>query len=366
MNTLSKKIIALTYIIFMLVIFLTPIKLILAQQSDCLSPNVYTSDGRCIKPMNPYVLLAPLPCPDNDVNCTVENGKSVLNSFKFNPNINTLGAYLNLIIKIIIGLSAVLAVVMIVIGGMEYMTSELVSSKEAGKDRIRDAIFGLVLALGAYTLLFTINPDLLSTNINIPEALRVVTVNAPDGGDVSEGINKPAVCGTGSTTTDPARGFCMSGTPANPQPSAGVSAMTNVLKAGSTIMQIDISNRIISFRVKDANGTVRTFNTNALGIGVNGLADEGKGQSGDMKTPKGKWSITDIRTSSDQSQRIANQVGQSMGGVALMLNVGSRGIAIHGNSGNKPGSSAGCVIMSNDDLFAIIPYVKSGIPVNIW
>src|SRR3989338_7860884 len=264
-GNIFTKIITSVYLTLVLTVFLFPVDSILAQPSNCLSPNVLTKDGKCIKPIDPYVLLTPLPCPDNDVNCTVENGKSVFKGFSFNPNIDSLNA-----------------------------------------------------------------------NINIPEALRVVTVNAPDGGDVSEGINKPAVCGTGSTTTDPARGFCMSGTPANPQPSAGVSAMTNVLKAGSTIMQIDISNRIISFRVKDANGTVRTFNTNALGIGVNGLADEGKGQSGDMKTPKGKWSITDIRTSSDQSQRIANQVGQSMGGVALMLNVGSRGIAIHGNSGNKP------------------------------
>ncbi|HEY4494095.1 MAG TPA: hypothetical protein VJB95_01525, partial [Candidatus Paceibacterota bacterium] len=67
-------------------------------------------------------------------------------------------------IKIIIGLSAVMAVVMIVLGGIEYMTSELVSSKENGKQRITNAIFGLVIALGAYALLNTINPDLLKTD----------------------------------------------------------------------------------------------------------------------------------------------------------------------------------------------------------
>jgi len=62
---------------------------------------------------------------------------------------------------------------MIVLGGIEYMTSELVSSKENGKQRITNAIFGLVIALGAYALLNTINPDLLKTDL---ESLTAVTV----------------------------------------------------------------------------------------------------------------------------------------------------------------------------------------------
>lgn len=89
---------------------------------------------------------------------------------------NALGVYLNLMIQVFIGLCAVLAVVMIVIGGIEYMTSELISSKQAGKEKITSAIFGLVLALGAYTILYTINPNLLNTDIKIKDervALRI-------------------------------------------------------------------------------------------------------------------------------------------------------------------------------------------------
>jgi len=109
----------------------------------------------------PYVLLAPLPCQKGDAGCD-ENGKLT----SFDPTgPNKIGGYLNLIIKIFIGLCAVLAVVMIVIGGIEYMTSELISSKEAGKERITHAIFGLLLALGAWTLLNQINPDILNTDL---------------------------------------------------------------------------------------------------------------------------------------------------------------------------------------------------------
>jgi hypothetical protein len=67
-----------------------------------------------------------------------------------------------------------LAVVMIVIGGIEYMTTELISGKEAGKERILHAIFGLLLALGAWTLLNQINPDILKTDLS---SLQNVTVN---------------------------------------------------------------------------------------------------------------------------------------------------------------------------------------------
>ena len=110
-----------------------------------------------------YTLLAPLPCETGTPGCVTGQLKT------FNPTQpNNLSAYLNLMIKIFIGLCAVLSVVMIVMGGVEYMTSELISSKEAGKEKIRNAILGLVLALGAYALLFTINPDLLKSNLDAP------------------------------------------------------------------------------------------------------------------------------------------------------------------------------------------------------
>ena len=82
---------------------------------------------------------------------------------------NSLGRYLNPMITIFIGICGVLAVIMILMGGIEYMTSELVSSKEAGKERIRDALFGLLLALGAWTLLYTLNPDLLKSDVTVPD-----------------------------------------------------------------------------------------------------------------------------------------------------------------------------------------------------
>src|SRR3989344_1896364 len=138
-------------------VIITPINL------NCTLPQVLNeAKDSCITPTNTtYTPLAPLPglpaVPyETDTECP-------------------LGNYLNIIIKLVIGIAAVLAMVMIVMGGIEYMTSDLISSKESGKDTIRNAILGLLIALGAYLILNTINPQLLSVCLDkLPEA--VITI----------------------------------------------------------------------------------------------------------------------------------------------------------------------------------------------
>ncbi len=90
----------------------------------------------------------------------------------------SLSSYLNPMINIFIGICAVLAVIMILMGGIEYMTSELISSKEAGKERIRNALLGLLLALGAWSILNTINPNLLKSDVSIPDANVTTNITA--------------------------------------------------------------------------------------------------------------------------------------------------------------------------------------------
>jgi len=103
-----------------------------------------------------YGLLAPLPNPNGGTLSSIDVSGS-----------GALGNYLNVILKLAIGIAAVLAMIMIVMGGIQYMTSDFISSKEEGKHRITNAIFGLLVALGAWLILYTINPNLLNTNVNI-------------------------------------------------------------------------------------------------------------------------------------------------------------------------------------------------------
>lgn len=108
-----------------------------------------------------YTPLAPLPDPDTG---ELKTSFDTKDSCAF-------GTYLNIIIKIFFGICAALAMLMIIIGGIQYMTSELMSSKESAKESITHAIFGFLLALSAYLILNTLNPDLLNACLNnLPKA----------------------------------------------------------------------------------------------------------------------------------------------------------------------------------------------------
>jgi hypothetical protein len=125
-----------------------------------------------------YNLLAPLPGVGTVFDPTSTPGQ---------PS-TSLGKYLNPMIAVFIGICAVLAVIMIIAGGIKYMVSELPASKGDGKDMITNAVFGLLLALGAWLLLDTINPDLLKSDLNVPDATATVTLSS----DSNSIYTKPA------------------------------------------------------------------------------------------------------------------------------------------------------------------------------
>jgi len=64
--------------------------------------------------------------------------------------------------KLGLGIAVVLTIVMIMFGGIQYMTTESFNGKGDAKKRINDALIGLGLALVSYLLLYTINPCLVN------------------------------------------------------------------------------------------------------------------------------------------------------------------------------------------------------------
>jgi len=78
-----------------------------------------------------------------------------------------LPTYLPGLYKLGISLAGVLAVLMITWAGIEYMMSEAVSSKDAAKRKIYNALAGLILAFLSYLILYTLNPDLVNFDLTI-------------------------------------------------------------------------------------------------------------------------------------------------------------------------------------------------------
>ena len=158
---------------------------------DCPNKNDKLVNGKC----EPETTL-----PPNQTPGTTDTKYSPLAPFPGTGLTDTIdtaapcafGNYLNIMIKIVIGFSAVLAMVMIVMGGIEYMTSSIVSGKEAGKQTIINALLGLLVALGAYVILNTINPNLLNACLNLGTVSIIIdpqeTLRNRAGGGVCEPI----------------------------------------------------------------------------------------------------------------------------------------------------------------------------------
>ncbi len=66
-----------------------------------------------------------------------------------------------------IGIGSIIAVVMIIYAGFEYMYQESIEGKSGAKERITNAFLGLFVILGSYILLKTINPDLVNFQLTL-------------------------------------------------------------------------------------------------------------------------------------------------------------------------------------------------------
>ncbi len=64
-----------------------------------------------------------------------------------------------------ISIAVILSVLYIIFGGIRYMTTDSISGKSEGKETIKSALIGLILALSAWLILYTINPQLISLEI---------------------------------------------------------------------------------------------------------------------------------------------------------------------------------------------------------
>jgi hypothetical protein len=100
-----------------------------------------------------YVELAPLCDTSANSGCGTVNLQTGL------------GTYINNLYKIAVAAASVLAVLMLVLGGFKYVSTDVIGNKEEGKETIKSALGGLLLVLSSWVILNTINPQLVSLNI---------------------------------------------------------------------------------------------------------------------------------------------------------------------------------------------------------
>jgi hypothetical protein len=122
-----------------------------------------------------YELLAPIP----GIESQYTDGDGQVRSTGFEETADgrqtvdtksiQLGDYINQIFRIALGILMVIAVIMIIIAGVQYMAVESIFGKTAAKERIVNALTGLLIGLGIFLVLSTINPKLLEVNFSPKE-----------------------------------------------------------------------------------------------------------------------------------------------------------------------------------------------------
>ncbi|HPC12346.1 MAG TPA: pilin, partial [Candidatus Paceibacterota bacterium] len=95
---------------------------------------------------------------------------------------NFVGNYLAIIFKLAIGIISALAVIMLIVAGIQYMGEDSIFGKTKAKNQMTNAILGLLIALGSYAILYTISPDLIG---NKGLSIKKISIELPDSGDDS-------------------------------------------------------------------------------------------------------------------------------------------------------------------------------------
>jgi hypothetical protein len=84
------------------------------------------------------------------------------------PNNISLQEYINALLRIAIILAAIIAVVKLMLAGAQYILTALINEKANAKADIKSALIGLLIIIGAVTILREINPNLVSLSMLPP------------------------------------------------------------------------------------------------------------------------------------------------------------------------------------------------------
>jgi type IV secretory pathway VirB2 component (pilin) len=232
----------------------------LSQQSSC--PDYVAPAAGSQTPSSPSSPTTPTPSPSPSSQAAPAAGNQGFVPLTSIPGLTQnvsatsggIATFLNNLYKFLVGLAAILAVIMIVWAGLEWSTAGDNASKvSAARNRITQAVFGLILVLAPYLVFYTINPSILNLSVNFPPLdTSAATAGSPTGGigggggsGVGTGGTGAGGAGTGQTSDGgSSTGASGPGTPggtSNGSGSSDVTAPGNLQVAGQTATDISLS-----------------------------------------------------------------------------------------------------------------------------
>lgn len=95
------------------------------------------------------------------------------------PNSTDFDKYINSLYALSISIAALLAVIKIVIAGVKWMMTDIVTSKGEAKKDIYGALVGLLVVLAAVLILTVINPKLVKIDLTLAQPGNIVDNSKP-------------------------------------------------------------------------------------------------------------------------------------------------------------------------------------------
>ena len=117
--------------------------------------------------------------------CADPNQYDLIAPFGTLPSCVDLTSYLSGMLVTVIGIAGVLAVVMIIFCAIRMMGTASVAGKSEAKECITNALLGVLIAIGSWLILNTINPLLLKKTPPITPVITSVITPPPPGPAVS-------------------------------------------------------------------------------------------------------------------------------------------------------------------------------------
>ncbi len=135
-------------------------------------------DGRI-----PIITEVPIPVPDAGL--TPGSAPERVAQYLTSGRVEDVAQYIGIIYNFLISIVGFVASIAMIIGGFQYLTSAGDAGKiGAAKSKMANAFIGMILALGAYTILNTINPRLLQLQLPDVRAVKTELFTLPNCEDI--------------------------------------------------------------------------------------------------------------------------------------------------------------------------------------
>lgn len=207
------------------------------------TPVIGSYTGNCdpSKDENCYQFLEALPTSAGDL--------TSVNTSATGTEGKGLGGFITFAFEIGVGIAGILGVVMLTIYGFQYAANDKnIATFEVLKEKITKVILGLLLLLGIFVILNTINPDLLI----VEPGIEKVTLDIPEGADISYVLEQAASSGntTISNIYAPIKGHLRDGGTLRPATESARRQMVNSVPE-SSLMDL----RSAGVTVKSSSGS---------------------------------------------------------------------------------------------------------------